>query len=166
MKNKDRNEKILKIVCELLEKMNVGIENVVVEDMVTETEGEENQVLVAVTASAVAERSNAAGLIGLRGRNLAMIQLILSLLVKNKLGEWVKIVLDVNNYREEQRGRLEKMVTSLANKVLETGKEVALANMSSYERRICHMVAGGIEGVVTESEGEEGERHVIIKPRA
>lgn len=143
----------------MLGKMNVAIENVVVEDMAGE-EGEDNQVMVAVTVG------NPASLIGLRGRNLAMIQLILSLLIKNKLGEWMKIVLDVNNYREEQKSRLERMVDTLATKVKETGKEVALANMSSYERRICHMVASGIEGIVTESEGEEGERHVIIKPRA
>lgn len=161
MKNKDRNEKILTVVCELLEKMNIEIENVVVEDVESDKETEvEDQVMVSVTVV------NPAGLIGLRGRNLAMIQLILSLLVKNRLSNWVKIVLDVNNYREEQKERLEGMVTNLANKVLETGKAVSLANMSSYERRLCHMVASRIEGVVTESEGEEGERHVIIKPMA
>lgn len=154
MDNKIRNKKILGTTCEFLEKMNIEIENVVVEDLADEG------VLVAVTAA------NAAGLIGLRGKNLVMIQLILSLLVKNVLGEWVKIVLDVNNYRSEQKERLERMVGDLARKVLETGKEVGLANMSSYERRICHLAASKIEGVVTESEGEEGERHVIIKPAA
>lgn len=153
MENKERNEKILGVTCEFLEKMNMEIRNVVVEDG-------EDQVLVST------EVGNPSGLIGLRGRNLAMIQLILSLLVKNKLGEWVKIVLDVNGYRGEQKERLEKMVMSLALKAKETGKAVALANMSSYERRICHVVAQEIEGVVTESEGEEGERHVIIKPAA
>lgn len=156
MDNKDRNEKILKLTCEFLEKMSMEIENVVVEDMAGE---EVDQVLVSITVA------NPAGLIGLRGRNLAMVQLILSLMIKNALGEWIKVIVDINNYRSEQRVRLERMVESLASKVQETGKEVAMANMSSYERRLCHMVAANIEGILTESEGEEGERHVVIKPK-
>lgn len=159
MDNKERNEEILKVTCELLEKMNVDIENVVVEDLAEEKDDvADEQVLVSVTAI------SAAGLIGLRGRNLVMVQLILSLLIKNRLGRWVKVVLDVNNYRSEQRERLERMVSGLVTKVKETGKEVAMANMSSYERRICHMIAADIGGVITESEGEESERHVVIRP--
>ena len=48
-------------------------------------------------------------------------------------------------------------------KVLATGKEVAMANMSSYERRICHMVLAEMEGITGESEGEGEERHLVIK---
>ena len=55
------------------------------------------------------------------------------------------------------------MVKGLAEKVLATGKEVAMANMSSYERRVCHMVLAEIEGVTSESEGEGEERHIVIK---
>ncbi len=154
--NKERNEIILQLTCEFLEKMNFELENAFVEDVVGE-EGEEDQVLVGVKVN------NPASLIGYRGRNLAAIQLILSLMVKNKLEKWVRVLLDVNNYREEQKERLENMARNLAEKVLETGKAVSMANMSSYERRICHMVVAGIEGVVSESEGEGEDRHVVIR---
>ncbi|MFA5828491.1 MAG: R3H domain-containing nucleic acid-binding protein [Candidatus Shapirobacteria bacterium] len=153
MDNKERNETILQLTCELLGKMNLEVENAFVEDI----EDEEGQVLVGVTVA------NPASLIGFRGRNLAAVQTVLSLMVKSKLGEWLRVLLDVNNYREEQKTRLESMVKNLAEKVLETGRSVALANMSSYERRICHMSCSTIEGVVSESEGEGEDRHVVIK---
>lgn len=156
MNNKKRNEKILKITCDFLAQINFEVEKAFVEDV----EGEEDQVLVGVTVA------NPAGLIGFRGRNLASVQLILALMVRNQVGENVRVLLDVNNYRNEQKERLEKMVRGLAEKCLSSQKEVSLANMSSYERRICHMIVAEIEGIVSESEGEGEERHVVIKPKA
>lgn len=155
MDNKARNEKILNLTCEMLGKINYEVENAFVEDI--PGEAEENQVLVSVTVP------QPGGLIGFRGRNMSALQLVLSLAVKKELGEWVRVVLDINNYREEQKARLERMSRDLAQKVLETGKEVHMANMSSYERRICHMVLTEIEGITSDSEGEGEERHIVIK---
>jgi spoIIIJ-associated protein len=155
MENKKRNETILQITCELLEKMNFEVDKAVVEDV----EGEENQVLVGLTVA------NPAGLIGFRGRNLASIQLILSLMVKNKFGEWIRILLDVNDYRQEQKERLVNMAKGLAEKVTATGVPVTMASMSSYERRLCHMAIADMEGISSESEGEGEERHIVIKPK-
>ncbi len=156
MDNKKRNEKILKLTCDLLEKMNFNVEKAFVED----TDGEENQALVGITVE------NPAGLIGFRGRNLASIQFVLSLIVRSQIGEGIRVLLDVNNYRSEQKIRLENMVKALVEKVLSTGKPVSLATMSSYERRICHMALADIEGIASESEGEGEDRHVVIKPAA
>lgn len=108
MDNKARNEKILNLTCELLGKINYEVENAFVEDI--PGEAEEKQVLVGVTVP------QPGGLIGFRGRNMSALQLILSLMVKKELGEWVRVVLDINNYREEQRVRLEKMARDLAQK--------------------------------------------------
>ena len=157
MENKERNQQILEMVCELLEVINQQVDNVFVEDMPGE-EGEGEQVLVNIVIA------NPAVLIGFRGRNLASLQLIISLMVKNKLGRWIKVLVDINDYRQEQKGRLESMVKNLAKKVVATGKPVALANMSSFERRICHIALKEIEGVESESEGEGEERHIVIKP--
>ena len=153
MDNKKRNEKILKITCELLEKMNFEVEKAFVEDM----EGEENQVMVGITVK------NPAGLIGFRGRNLASIQFVLSLMVRSQIDETVRVLLDVNNYRSEQKIRLENMVKALAEKVLSSGTPVSMASMSSYERRLCHMALLEIEGISSESEGEGEERRIVIK---
>jgi len=153
MDNKKRNEKILQLTCELLEKMNFEVEKAFAEDM----DGEENQVLVGITVS------NPAALIGFRGRNLASIQFVISLIIRQQIGEGIRVLLDINNYRLEQKTRLENMVKDLVAKVLETGKDVSLATMSSYERRICHMTLAEMEGITGESEGEGEERHIVIK---
>jgi spoIIIJ-associated protein len=153
MDNKKRNEKILQLTCELLEKMNFEVEKAFAEDM----DGEENQVLVGITVS------NPAALIGFRGRNLASIQFVISLIIRQQIGEGIRVLLDINNYRLEQKTRLENMVKDLVAKVLETGKDVSLATMSSYERRICHMTLAEMEGVTGDSEGEGEERHIVIK---
>ena len=154
MDNKKRNEKILQITCDFLGQINFEVEKAFVEDV----GGEEDQVLVGVGVA------NPAGLIGFRGRNLAAVQLILALMVRNQVGENIRVLLDINNYRSEQKERLKGLVSGLAEKCLLNHKDVALANMSSYERRICHMIISEIEGVVSESEGEGEERHVVIKP--
>jgi predicted RNA-binding protein Jag len=48
---------------------------------------------------------------------------------------------------------------------METGKEVEMANMSSYERRICHMILTEIEGITSDSEGEGDNRHIVIRAK-
>ena len=151
MDNKERNQTILEAACGLLEQMNVEVKDAFAEDI------EDEQVLVSLVVD------NPANLIGFRGRNLAAIQIILGLVVKNKLGDWVRVLLDINNYRNEQKARLESMAKNLAQKVLDTGVPVAMASMSSYERRICHMTLQEIEGISSESEGEGDERHIVIK---
>ncbi len=155
MDNKERNKTILEITCELLEKLNQEVENAFAEDV----GGEESQVLVSLTVD------KPGGLIGMRGRNMAALQLILSLIVRVRLGEWVRVLLDINNYRDEQKVRLQTMAKELAQKVLDTGKEVSMTSMSSYERRLCHMAVQEIPGVISESEGEGEMRHIVIKPK-
>jgi spoIIIJ-associated protein len=85
------------------------------------------------------------------------------LMVKNTLGEWIRVVLDINKYREEQKNRLEIMATNLADKVVTTQKQVSMMPMSSFERRICHMALANRDDVVSESEGEGDGRHLVIK---
>ena len=156
--NKKRNEKILQATCTMLQNMNLEVENVAVEDVVGEEEGQAvDQVLVSVKVA------NPAVLIGFRGKNLAAIQLILSLIVKNELGDWIRVLFDVNGYRSEQKTRLEAMTRSLADRVVATGNPVAMASISSYERRICHMAIADREDLVAESEGEGEDRHMVIK---
>lgn len=155
MDNKNRNEKILKITCDFLAQINFEVEKAFVEDV----EGEEEQVLVGIVVS------DPSALIGFRGRNLIAVQLILALMVRTQVGENIRVLLDVNNYRNEQKERLEQTVRGLAEKCLTEHKNVSMANMSSYERRICHMVIAEMKGLVSESEGDGEERHLVIKPK-
>ncbi len=156
MDHKERNQIILEQACELLAKINVEVENAFVEDM--ENEEVEQQVLVSVTVN------NPGSLIGFKGKNLAAVQLVLALMVKKKLGEWVRVLVDVNSYRQEQKSRLEKLATSMAERAIAEKRVMALPTMSSFERRVCHLVLQTISGISSDSEGEGEDRHIVIKP--
>lgn len=120
-------------------------------------DAEEGQVLVTLNIE------NPAGLIGFKGKTLAAFQLLLALMIKNKLGEPLKVVVDINGYREAQKERLEKQIEEAIAKVTETGEDYHLSPMSPFERRMVHMLVEGHENMVTESEGEGELRHVVIK---
>ena len=107
MENRERNEAILKIVCEILEKLGVSVESAFAEDV----EGDEGQVLVGI------KLSDPSRLIGAYGRNLSALQTVARLAVKKAFGDEVRVVVDVNDYRVEQKERLLRMAKSMAEKV-------------------------------------------------
>jgi len=103
-------------------------------------------------------------MIGFKGKHLAAMQMMLGLMVNNSREEWIRILVDVNEYRDEQKTRLEEKAVNFSKQCLETGQAVGLERMSSYERRIIHMTLADVEGVETASEGEGEMRRVIIRP--
>jgi len=154
--NKKRNKIALDLACELAEMMNMDIEDAFVEDMEDQEDGQ-GQILVSL------KLTDSSFLIGYKGRNLASLQLILALMVKSKLGYWLRVLVDVNDYRKEQKQRLEDMARQAGDKVKESGIPVSLISMSSYERRLCHLVFQDSQDLITESEGDGLNRHVVIK---
>ncbi len=103
-------------------------------------------------------------IIGKGGNTLKALEVI----VKQKLNTAFNIhpylCLDVEDYREKQQRRLERLAKNLAKDVVRTKVEVHLENMNAYDRRIIHNALTNFKGVSTISEGEEPNRHVIIKP--
>src|SRR5437870_4724752 len=71
-----------------------------------------------------------------------------------------RLVLDINGYRQERAGHLQKIAEDAAASVKETGKAVALEPMSAYERKIVHDAVADL-GLVSESEGEGAGRHIV-----
>jgi len=104
-------------------------------------------------------------LIGYHGRTLSALKRILSLIVYRRLGEWPKIILDVDGYRQKREEALKRMAFSAAQKVKFSGQQQELPPMSSEERRIVHLTLSGDSEVETESRGEGKERRVVIKPK-
>ena len=104
-------------------------------------------------------------LIGRHGETLEAMQHILRLLVSSETEEFVPLVLDISGYRATRQKELEGVAKELAEKVkIHGGKEI-LPQMSSYERRVIHMILSEIEDIVSESEGEEPYRRIVIKPK-
>ena len=103
-------------------------------------------------------------LIGREGATLKAIETIAKQYIQNVTGIYYKFNLDVSNYKEKNQKRLEWLAKKTAKEVVETKMPASLDNMTSYERRIIHNILTDFKGVKTESEGEEPNRHVVIKP--
>lgn len=103
-------------------------------------------------------------LIGYRGEVLDSLQ-YLTLLIANKDGHLTKrLVIDGENYREKRQITLSKLAKKLAFQASKSGKDVKLEPMNPFERRIIHSALVEDKYVTTESEGEEPNRYVVIKP--
>lgn len=103
-------------------------------------------------------------LIGKGGNTLKSLETIVKQKINTEFGIRAYINLDVENYREKQQKRIERMAKNLAKEVSKTKVEVHLDNMNAYDRRIVHNVLTNFRGIKTESTGEEPNRHVVIKP--
>lgn len=110
---------------------------------------------------------DAGRLIGFRGETLSSLQLIVNQMVskKNKSPEleFKRVVLDVSGWRKQKEEELSKLAKEWGQQVLESKKEMELEPMSSWQRRVVHMVVSEMEGLETESVGEGKDRHIVIK---
>ncbi len=142
--------KYLKNYLEELTK-NMGLE------VSFETKIRENQINIKMYSD------NNAILIGKGGKTLSAIQTILRQIVYREINQYPYIILDVENYKEKQVSYLERLAKKLAKEVEQTKIDVKMENMNSYERRIVHNALSNFKHISTISEGEEPNRHVIIK---
>ena len=108
---------------------------------------------------------NDAMLIGKNGKNLKALSTIVSAYVNAETGSNYKFLIDINEYKEKREQTLERMAKKIAREVAATNVEAKLDSMNSYERRIIHNVLTNHKKVYTESEGEEPNRYVVIKPK-
>lgn len=104
-------------------------------------------------------------LIGKNGKNLKALSTIVSQYLNKELGRNYKFVIDVNEYKEKREQSLERLAKKIAREVATTKIEVKLDSMNSYERRIIHNALTNNKKVYTESEGEEPNRYVVVKPK-
>lgn len=105
-------------------------------------------------------------LIGFHGRTLESFQIMLGLLVSKKLGTWVKVYVNVGDYREKREEALMHMAQHAAERTITTGQPVELAHLSPTERRVIHLTLASDERVMTESAGDGSDRVLIVKLRA
>ncbi|MDR3287835.1 MAG: protein jag [Peptococcaceae bacterium] len=101
-------------------------------------------------------------LIGRRGDTLEALQFLTNLAVSKHLNEKVRIIVDVEGYRQRREDTLLQLARRLSEKVQRTGNRVVLEPMNSHERRIIHTALQDETGVTTFSEGEEPNRRIVI----
>lgn len=101
-------------------------------------------------------------IIGRRGETLDAIQYLTSLVVNKTTQEYVRVVVDVENYRSKRRETLVELANKLADRVIKSKKNVTLEPMNPYERRVIHSTLQENKKVKTYSIGSEPNRKVVI----
>ena len=101
-------------------------------------------------------------LIGYRGETLYAFQNILSAVAGKGIENRVRVILDIEGYKEKREKALEDLAEKLAKTVIKTKKSVTLEPMQAYERKIIHTKLQDNDLVETRSIGEEPRRKIVI----
>ncbi len=105
-------------------------------------------------------------LIGRKGERLSALQHIVNLMLSRQMGEWTRVLVDVEGYRGRREQQLREIALRAADRVVETGKMLQLEPMPALERRWVHLALRGHAKVATQSIGEEPNRRIVVIPRA
>jgi spoIIIJ-associated protein len=145
------------ILAQLMEHLGFDV------DVVVET-GETNRLNVVGVDDEEHEALGA--LIGRKGERLSALQHIVNLMLSRQMGEWTRVLVDVEGYRGRREQQLREIALRAADKVIESGKMLQLEPMPALERRWIHLTLRGHASVGTQSIGEEPNRRIVIIPRA
>lgn len=140
-------------VNELLEKMGVNF------TMEVRAEGEAFFVQINT-------ETDAPYLIGKHGEMVQAMQRVLEAILYNKFTEEVTLMVNVNDYREKQKERLEKIADNVGNRVTTEDRSAYLKDFTAYERKIIHeFISKSYPNLQTVSEGEGAERKLVVSKK-
>ena len=101
-------------------------------------------------------------LVGSRGTVLEALQELTRLAVQQVTGVRSRLMLDIAQWRAARRVELTDLARRTAEKVRDEGEPLRLQAMTPFERKIVHDAVAGVDGVLSESEGEEPRRRVVV----
>jgi predicted RNA-binding protein Jag len=101
-------------------------------------------------------------LIGRKGERLSALQHLVNLMLSRKMGEWTRVLVDVEDYRGRRERQLRDIAERAAARVIETGKMLQLEPMPALERRWIHLALRDHPEVATQSIGEEPNRRIVV----
>ncbi|MDQ1292355.1 MAG: spoIIIJ-associated protein [Actinomycetota bacterium] len=125
---------------------------------------ENGRASVSVIAEGQAER-DLRRLVGQRGEVLDALQDLTRLAVQSRTGDRSRLMLDIAGHRAHQKLRLREVGARACQEVKDSGESVRMDPMSAFERKVIHDVVAE-KGLVSESEGEDPQRRVVIFPAA
>jgi spoIIIJ-associated protein len=110
-------------------------------------------------------KDSAGLLIGRRGETINSIQTLINQIIRQKTGEWLRVVVNVADFREKEEIRMVDLAEQTASRVRETGEPQNLYNLSPAQRRVIHMFLAKEKDILTESTGEGSERCLVVKKK-
>ncbi len=154
-----------------LEFANILLQNMGLSARAVEAECPENEEFIVTEECTVYPKINIVGddtgiLIGHHGETLDAIQYLVNLSAlrksKQKDGDYVKIVVDIENYRHKREETLRALARRMAVRAVKYKKNVFLEPMNAYERRIIHSELQDVPNVSTHSVGTDRDRKIIV----
>ncbi len=143
----------LEFISRIVKDMNLDL-------TIEKKEGGNDDILITMAGE------GAGALIGHHGETLDSLQYLANLAankkVKGEKRDYVKITLDIEDYRAKREENLRALARRMAAKVVKYKKSVMLEPMNPYERRIIHSEVQKVEGVSTNSIGSENNRRVVM----
>ncbi len=103
-------------------------------------------------------------LIGKYGNGLNGVQYLLNKISGKRIGNFARIVLDGNNFRNKREQALKKLAAKISKEVKSRGEEAVLDAMPAFDRRVIHQCLQNTKGIKTYSEGEDPHRRLVIAP--
>ena len=104
-------------------------------------------------------------LIGKNGRTLEALQILINRMITKRVKESVRVVLDINHYRERRADSLIKMATRLGEEAKMTGRIVTIGPYNAHDRRIIHIALQDDSSVQTQSMGDGDLKEISIIPQ-
>ncbi len=103
-------------------------------------------------------------IIGRRGDTLDALQYLATLYINRFFPKekYIRVTLDIENYREKREETLIRLANITAAKVIRYKKDIVLEPMNPLERRIIHSALQNNEKITSRSIGTEPHRKVVI----
>lgn len=117
---------------------------------------ENNEILVDIKGE------DCGSLIGYRGETLNAMQTIIASIANKKVKDRIKVIVDIQNYREKREKSLTELAEKVSKTVLKNGKNITLEPMTAFERKVIHSALQQNTKVETYSIGEGNNRRVVI----
>lgn len=143
-----------------LEKIQLLLRQMTFEDVAVEVDEQDGHFQIAITLP----EEDSGALIGYHGEKIDALQLIVSLMWNQNAVVYTPVQVDVNGYRLRRRKTLEDLADKAAAKAVESGREILLPHLPSFERRVIHLYLESRGDVTTYSEGEGEERRLVVRP--
>ena len=137
-------------IKDLLEKMNIEAKIYLIEES-------DQKVVIEI------ESPETGMIIGKKGQTLEANQTLANVVLNKKNTEWIKIVIDIENYRNRKERNLRHLANKVASQVKSTRKYVILEPMNPFERRIIHMTLQDDKDIETESIGDGLLKKIKVK---
>lgn len=116
-------------------------------------------------ADIVLETEDSGIVIGYHGDMLESLQLVLSLCIAKRTGRFIRVSIEVGDYKKNRTDWLKNLALQTKETVLAEQREIALPQLKSWERRIIHLLLQDDKDVLSESQGEGRDRVLVVSPR-